>query len=299
MLIIEKKENHTRIRIVEWDAGFRSPARLLKLAKLRMRELWDFRELTQNLVARNLKVRYRNSVLGVVWSLLNPLLMMLVFTAVFTVMRGEDVGIYPVFILVGLLPWQFFANSVGGATGSIVSNAPLINKVYFPREILVLSEVLSQLVNFLIALLVLVPILLLFHIAFTPWILLLPLMIVIQFIFTLGIAFIVATANVFYRDVQMIMEVVLLAGFFLTPVFYSLDILPRSYQLFGINLDIWRLVRYLNPMASIIDNYRVIVFYGAPPAWDFVFRTFITAIFFLATGLFVFYRYHTRFSEEV
>jgi len=299
MLIIEKKGNRTTIRIVEWSAGLRSPAQLLQLARLRMQELWVFRELVQNLVTRNLKVRYRNSVLGVVWSLLNPLLMMLVFTAVFTVMRGEDVGIYPVFILVGLLPWQFFANSVAGATGSIVSNAHLINKVYFPREILVLSEVLSQLVNFLIALLILVPILLLFHIAFTPWILLLPLMIVIQFIFTLGIAFIVATANVFYRDVQMIMEVVLLAGFFLTPVFYSLDILPRSYQLFGVNLDIWRLVRYLNPMASIIGNYRVIVFYGAPPALDFLFRTLVTAIFFLIIGLFVFYRYHTRFSEEV
>ncbi len=299
MLIIEKKGNRTTIKIVEWDAGLRSPAQLLQLAKLRMQELWDFRELIQNLVARNLKVRYRNSVLGVVWSLLNPLLMMLVFTAVFTVMRGEDVGVYPVFILVGLLPWQFFANSVAGATGSIVSNAHLINKVYFPREILVLSEVLSQLVNFLIALLILIPILLLFHIAFTPWILLLPVMIMIQVIFTLGVAFIVATANVFYRDVQMIMEVVLLAGFFLTPVFYSLDILPRSYQLFGLNLDIWRLVRYLNPMASIIDNYRVIIFYGAPPALDFLLRTLVTAAFVLMTGLFVFYRYHTRFSEEV
>lgn len=299
MLIVEKKGNRTTIKIVEWDTGLRSPVQLLHLAGLRMQELWDFRELIQNLVARNLKVRYRNSVLGVVWSLLNPLLMMLVFTAVFTVMRGEDVGTYPVFILVGLLPWQFFANSVAGATGSIVSNAHLINKVYFPREILVLSEVLSQLVNFLIALLVLVPILLLFHIAFTPWILLLPVMIVIQFIFTLGVAFIVATANVFYRDVQMIMEVVLLAGFFLTPVFYSLDILPRSYQLFALNLDIWRLVRYLNPMASIIDNYRVIIFYGAPPALDFLFRTLVTAAFFLITGLIIFYRYHTRFSEEV
>ena len=299
MLVIEKKGNHTTIRIVEWDSGMISPAHLLRLVKLRMQELWEFRELIQNLVARNLKVRYRNSVLGVVWSLLNPLLMMLVFTAVFTVMRGENVGIYPVFILVGLLPWQFFANSVAGAAGSVVSNAQLINKVYFPREILVLAEVLSQVVNFLIALLVLVPILLLFHIAFTPWLLLLPVMILIQFIFTLGIAFIVATVNVFYRDVQMIMEVALLAGFFLTPVFYSLDILPRSYELFGITWDIWRLVRYLNPMASIIANYRVIVFYGAPPAWDFVFRTFITAIFFLLTGLFIFYRYHTRFSEEV
>jgi len=97
----------------------------------------------------------------------------------------------------------------------------------------------------------------------------------------------------------MIMEVVLLAGFFLTPVFYSLDILPRNYVLFGIELDIWRLVRYLNPMASIIDNYRVIIYYGSPPAPDFLLRTLVTGFFFLTIGLIVFYRYHTRFSEEV
>lgn len=299
MYIVEKKDQHTTIKVIEKVPLAQFPEYSWVQGKMRLQALWSFRELIRNLVARDLKIRYKNSILGIIWSLLNPLLMMIVFTTVFTIMRNEAIENYPVFILVGLLPWQFFANSVMGATSSVVGNAHLINKVHFPREILVISGVLSNLVNFLIALLILIPILILFKINVTPWILLLPVMILIQVIFTLGIGFIVATANVFYRDVQMIMEVVLLAGFFLTPVFYSINILPRSYMLAGFSLDIWQLTYYLNPMASIIANYRVIIFNGAPPAFDFLVRTFLTACLFLSVGLFIFYRYNTQFSEEV
>ena len=262
-------------------------------------EVWTHRELIQNLVIRDLKLRYKNSVLGVIWSLLNPLLMMIVFTTVFTVMQGQAIKNYPVFLLVGLLPWQFFATAVTASASSIVNSGSLINKVYFPREILVISIVSSNFVNYLIALLVLFPILFVFNIRMTQWILFLPLMILIQLIFTLGIGFITATTNVFYRDVQMLLDVLLLAGFFLTPIFYPMNILPRSYMLFGFDLDIWRLVYYLNPMASIIANYRVIIVEGAPPALDFLLRTLITSLICLATGLIVFHVYKSRFSEEI
>lgn len=299
MYVVERQGQRTIVSVVE-SVSFKDwLVNVLRQVRVRSNELWLFRELIRNLVIRDLKIRYKNSVLGVVWSLLNPLLMMLVFTAVFTVMRGQAIDNFPVFVLVGLLPWQFFTGSVSAATSSIVGNAHLINKIYFPREILIIASVLSNLVNFLLAMLVLIPILILFDITFTAWILLLPLMILIQLIFTLGIGFIVATFNVFYRDVQMIMEVVLLAGFFLTPIFYSLDILPRSYVLFGVNLDVWRLTYYLNPMASVIANYRVIIFDGVSPAFDFLIRTLATSFGFLLVGLIVFYRYHTRFSEEV
>jgi len=224
---------------------------------------------------------------------------MLVFTAVFTVMRGQAVSDFPVFVLIGLLPWQFFANSVTAAAGSIVGNASLINKVYFPREVLVISGALSNLVNFALALVVLFPVMLFFHIPFTRWALLLPIVVFVELVFTLGVSFMVATANVFYRDVQMIMDVVLLAGFFLTPIFYSLDILPHSYLLWGMNLDIWRLTYYLNPMASIIANYRVILLHGGAPAIDFLTRTLATSLLFFVIGLSFFYRYQSRFSEEI
>ncbi len=299
MYVIERDGTRTTIRVVESIAWYRYPENFLRQMKSRARELWEFRGLVRNLVIRDLRVRYKNSALGVLWSLLNPLLMMVVFTAVFTVMRGQSVSDFPVFVLIGLLPWQFFSNSVVAAAGSIVGNAHLITKVYFPREVLVISGALSNLVNFLIALLVLLPIMLLFHMPLTRWMLLLPVVIFVELIFTLGVGFIVATTNVFYRDVQMIMEVVLLAGFFLTPVFYSLDILPRSYVLFGVNIDVWRMTYYLNPMASIIANYRVILYQGSPPAFDFLIRTFFTSVGFLLIGLLIFYRYQSRFSEEL
>ena len=117
--------------------------------------------------------------------------------------------------------------------------------------------------------------------------------------FILGVSFITATINVFYRDVHMIVEVVMTAGFFLTPIFYPLDTLPHSYILYGINIDIWRLIFYLNPMASIIENYHMIIFRAGMPGIDFLLRTFITALLFLIVGLAIFYRYHDQFSEEV
>lgn len=299
MYIVEQDGQRTTIRVEKRAPWFVMPRRWWgHLHRLGV-DLWQHRELIRNLVVRDLKVRYKNSALGIIWSLLNPLLMVLVFTAVFTVMQGVAIENFPVFVLVGLLPWQFFANSVMAATTSIVANANLINKIYFPREILVISGVLSNLVNFLIALLVMVPVLLVFHTPLTVWLLMLPIMILIQLIFTLGIGFIVATANVFYRDVLMIMDVALLAGFFLTPIFYPLSTLPRSYELFGINLDVWRLMYIFNPMASIIANYRIVLVYGAPPALDFLLRTLMTALLFLAVGLAVFYRYKHRFGEEI
>ena len=138
-------------------------------------ELWRYRELTYNLTVRDLKVRYKNSVLGIAWSLLNPLLMMMVFTLVYTVMLGQsNRHDYPVFILSGLLPWNFFSASIMGGTASVVSNSSLIKKVYFPRETLPLALLLSNLVNFLVALPMLVVLSLLLGVQLTAWALMLP-----------------------------------------------------------------------------------------------------------------------------
>lgn len=264
--------------------------------------LFQYRELLGNLVIRDLKVRYKNSVLGILWSLMNPLLMMVVFTVVFTVMapvRSASVKNFPVFVLCGLLPWNFFTASVIGSTISIVVNAPLIKKVYFPREILPLSMILANLVNFFIALLVLFAMIAAFGIPFTPWLLFLPVVILIQIIFTMGIGFFLATINVFYRDTQQIMDVLVLAWFFVTPIIYPIDILPRNYELLGFNLDVWRLAYILNPMASLIATYRVILYTGAPPALDFLLRTALTAGVVFVIGWLVFNRYSWRFAEEL
>ena len=277
---------------------------LLRSVMNHFAELWGYRELIWNLVVRDLKVRYRNSVLGILWSLMNPLLMMVVFTLVFTVMTPySEVKHFPVFVLLAILPWNFFSSSVIGSIQSIVGNAPLVNKVYFPREILPISVVLANLINFLIALIVLFALILIFQIPITGWALALPLVIVVQLIFTIGFCMIMAAANVFYRDTQVIMEVVMLAWFFMTPIFYSVSILPQSYEIAGMSFNVSRWMRILNPMASIIANYRTILYGagngGSMPEPYFFIRTLLTSLGVLALGAFIFYRYSRRFGEEV
>lgn len=270
----------------------------------RVVDLWHYRELIRNLVMRDLKVRYRNSVLGIFWSLFNPLLMMMVFTVVFTVMTPHfEMPNFPVFVLCAILPWNFFSTSVIASIRSIVDNSSLVNKVYFPREILPISIILSNLVNFLIALIVLFSLTFFFQIPLTPWILLLPAVIAVQLIFTVGFCLIMATANVFYRDTQVIMEVVMMAWFFFTPIFYSLSILPDSYEFWGMDFDVARWARILNPMASIIANYRTLIYGigqgGSPPDFYFFMRTLVTSLIVLFIGAAIFYRYCRSFGEEV
>jgi len=263
-------------------------------------EIWRYRDLLYSLVVRDLKARYKNSVLGILWSLFNPLLMMLIFTWVFTVMLPhQNIRAFPVFFLCGLLPWNYFTGALVSSTASVVNNAHLIKKVYFPREVLPISAVLSNLVHFLIALIVLFALMLGFRIPLSKWLLLLPLVILIQTIFISGMGLILSTVNVFYRDVQHILEVLLLAWFFLTPIFYPIDILPRSYQLGGISIDVWRLMRIINPMASIIATYRDILYWGRMIGLDFLARTALTALGFLVIGLIVFHKYSPVFAEEV
>lgn len=269
-----------------------------------LKELFQFRDLIRNLVTRNLKVRYKNSVLGVLWSWLNPLFMMLVYTIVFTVMRRSGNGPvsnrqFPVFVLCALLPWNFFAGSVLESIGSIVDNAHLVNKVYFPREILPLSAVLSNLVNFAISLMVLFPMLFIFHVRLTSWALLLPLIVAIHLCFVVGVALLLSTLHVFYRDAKAIMEVGMLAWLFVTPVFYPIDILPRSQEILGLTVDVHRWTRILNPMASLVATYRDILYYGRPIALDFLARTAVTSLAVLAIGYAVFLRFSRVFGEEI
>jgi lipopolysaccharide transport system permease protein len=269
-------------------------------------ELLRYRELIENLVIRDLKVRYKGSVLGVLWSLLHPLLLMTVFTLVFTVMApNAEIPKFPAFLLCALLPWNFFSSSMVGAVHSITGNGHLIKKVFFPREILPISVVMSSFVNFLLALPVLFLLLALFRIPFTIWLVYLPVIMVVQVLFVVGIALILATLNVYYRDTAVILEVILQAWFFLTPIFYPAEFLPEWHTVLGTELPVRRLTYILNPMASIVASYRSVL-YGftngsppAPPAWDFFSRTAVTAVLCLLVGYAVFTRYSRCFGEEV
>lgn len=283
-----------------------------------LRDLWNYRDLIRTMVVRDLKVRYKNSVLGVLWSLLNPLIIMAVFTFVFTVMQpNNQIEHFPVFVLAGLLPWNFFTAALVGGASEVVKNGGLIKKVYFPREVLSISAVLSAFINFLFGLIPLALFLIISGIGFTPMLLWLPVIFAIQFIFLLGLAFLFGALSVFYRDVLMILDLASLGLFFLTPIFYPMELIQQTATIGNFVIPVNRLVRWLNPMASIVDAYRTVIYgvvdyverpgkvieavYFGPAAPDpsFLLRTGLTALLVLIVGWLVFHRLSPYFGEEL
>ena len=265
-----------------------------------LKELWTYRDLVRNLVTRDLKVRYKNSMLGIVWSWLNPLLMMLIFTFVFDVLWvRHDIPNYHVLFLSALLPWNFFVGAITGGIPSIVNAGNLIKKVYFPREVLPISVVLSSLVNFLIGLPVFFILAMISGIMPTRYVPLLVIPILIELVFATGIVLVLSTLEVFYRDTHMLMDAVMQAWFFLTPVIYPIATLPEAVTLAGITFNprVW-LFR-LNPMASIINTFQDILYHGTITTGDFLARTAVTALLILVIGYWFFRHHSGKFGEIV
>lgn len=279
-------------------------------------ELWHYRYLLRNLVARDLKVRYKNSLLGVVWSVLNPLMMVAVFTIVFSAWRGSSLAFYPIFVLVGMMPWNSFSASMISGTNSVVGNGSLINKVYFPRILLPSTAVLSNLINLLITFAVLVVMLYIFGIGLTRHALWVPIILIAQLMLTFGLVYFLSAAQVYYRDVGMIIDVAVLALFFLTPVIYSLDEFCRT-EMLGVVFDPARVMRWINPMASIVDAYRTVLWgtlnnpvsscgiadavYAGPTGMGLAFigRTVTSCALIMLAGFAFFRRVEGRFAEEL
>ena len=276
-----------------------------EIAGDKLRDLRHYHYLLRNLVVRDLKARYKNSVLGILWSILNPLFLMLVFTMLFTVMANSTLRQYPVFVLVGLIPWNFFSGALTSGTTSVTGNSALVKKVYFPRELLPTSALLSNLVNFLFAFAVLVVFLYVFGIGLTIHALWVPVLLLTQLIFTLGLCLLLGSLTVFYRDVLMILEVVILAWFFMTPVFYSLEMFGPTATVLGVTFNPAQVMRWVNPMASIIDGYRTVLWgtYGSngPVGMNaaYLARTFVTSLIVLIIGYGVFVRLNPYFGEKL
>lgn len=271
--------------------------------KAHVQELIHYRYLLQNLIVRDLKVRYKNSILGIFWSLLNPLLMMAVFWLVFSAM-DNNIRHYPVFVLVSLMPWNFFSGSIIGGSNAILTNAPLVKKVYFPRELLPTAVIFSNLVNFLLSLIVLIIALYLSGIGLTIYALWIPFILLTQIILTLGLVYLLSAAHVFYRDVAMILDVGMLALFFLSPIFYTLEQFG-TIDRFGLSFDAARVMRWINPMASIIDGYRTVLWgtlgsdQPANMSIDFFIRTLLTSVIILVVGYICFRRMEPYFGEKL
>lgn len=256
----------------------------------RLQEAGRYRDLVLNLVSRDLKVRYRESFVGFGWSMLNPLLMTGVFYLVFHVFLGNPTPMFPVFLLCGILPWNWCSAAVSTGVGSVVSNAHLIKKVYFPRELLPVSIVASNMVHFLLALPVLLLMMAIFGAPFTGWIALVPLLMAIQMAFLCGVALFLSCLNVFFRDTRPIMDVLLQLWFFLTPVFYRIEDVAGG----------WASALYLlNPMASIVTAYRAVLYDGRAPDASLLAVSTTVSLAVLVAGYAFFARSSHLFGEEL
>ncbi|MCB9802192.1 MAG: ABC transporter permease [Pseudomonadales bacterium] len=216
-----------------------------------------YRELLSELTWREIKQRYKQSILGYAWVILNPLIQMLVMAFVFSkILRVESLGVpYAVFLYVGLLPWNFFSGALAGATGSLVANAGLITKIYFPREVFVLSAILAKVVDLFLALSVLVVFLIYYHISLSWHIVWVVPIFGIQLIFTYGLSLFLAAANLLYRDIQYVLGLGLIVWMYLTPVIYPTEMFPDRYR--------W--IFQINPMAVFINAYRQVILAAGEP----------------------------------
>jgi ABC-type polysaccharide/polyol phosphate export permease len=252
-----------------------------------IRDLFRYKELVYNLVSRDLKVRYKRSVLGVAWAFIEPMAMMFLFTLVFSYLLKLKIDNYPVFVLTGLLAWNFFLTGVTYSLGSISSNATLIKKIYFPKEILPVSMILGRLVNFALSLIILVPFFLYFRIPLGVSVLYLPVLVLLQLMLVVGLSLLFTGLDTLYSDVGFLLNFAFFGLFYLTPIFYSPDMVPERF----------RGVYMLNPMAVLITAYRDILLYSRPPQPYQLSVCFLLCVAVLVAGHIVFKRLEHIFAE--
>lgn len=261
---------------------------------INLKELWYFRELFYFLTWRDLKIRYKQTILGIGWAVLQPVCTMLIFTIFFGRLASmpSDGIPYSLFALTGLIPWVFFSNGVNNATNGIVSDANLIKKVYFPKVIIPTSSVSAALFDFLVASTLLFSLLPFYQIYPSMRLLLYPFAICFCYFTSLGISLWLSGLNVLFRDIRYVIPFILQTWMFLTPIAYPSSLVPES----------WRLIYGLNPMVGVIDLYRWIVLGGSyevgiqPGAFSLSIIISITTFF---TGLYYFYKIESSFADVI
>lgn len=251
--------------------------------------LYKYRELLRTSVKKEIRGKYKGAWLGVLWSYLNPILMLIVYSFVFTKIMKIDIENYSMFLFTAFIPWTFFTTSISQGSLSTVSNGNLMKKVYFPREIIPISSVTANAINFMISTIIVLAALLVTNIGLSYNLLFFPLILLIQYILTLGITFITSSLIVYARDLEHIISVFLMALFYATPIVYSLDMIPKEYSF----------LFKLNPMASIIQGYRDILFYKKSPDLKSLIVVALISIIIFIIGHFVFKKLEKNFVEEL
>jgi lipopolysaccharide transport system permease protein len=268
----------------------------------RLKDLWQHRELLYNMTVKELKVKYKRSVLGFIWSFMTPLIMLLVFSVVFAILiRSEDIHWFVVYLMAGLLPWFFFVNSLMQSVGSVVNNPGLVKKVYFPREILPLGALGANMFHFILQMLVFFVFLLAIRWHFSIYLLLFPVIFILEVAFTTGLVLLISAANVYLRDVEHFVEVATMAWFWLTPIVYPIglvsDTIGKYFFLF-----------LANPMTNIVLLWQYIIYnpyYYAPKAgvaylsfWG-ILGTAVGSVALLVFGYYFFSKTERGFAEQI
>jgi ABC-type polysaccharide/polyol phosphate export permease len=253
-------------------------------------ELWRSREVLRALAERDLRARYKQAVLGVGWAVLTPLLLMVVFSVVFTKVAKVDTGgvPYPLFSYVALLPWTFFGTSVSQGASSLIANTNLLNKVYLPREVFPIAVMVVAGVDMLVSSGVLALLFGVFTFPPKPTTVLAPLLLLIQVAFTLGVTLVLSAVVVYLRDVRHALPILLQLGLFATPVAYGLDVIPEQWQ---------PLYVAVNPLGAVIEGYRDTILRGTAPDWGLTGIAALSATLVLVLGYLCFKRLETGMAD--
>lgn len=256
-------------------------------------DIWRYRELFYVLSWRDITVRYKQTVIGIAWAVIRPILTMIVLTVIFgkvAKLPAEGNAPYAIMVFAAMLPWQFFASSLAGSSNSLLGNANLITKVYFPRLIIPASTIVSNLVDFLISFAVLLALMAYYHYLPTMRFLLLPSFLLVAFLASFGVGLVLASLIVKYRDFGIIVPFIIQFGLYVSPVAYSSSIVPEKY----------RLLYSLNPMVGVIDGFRWVIIGGESLIyWPGFMLSLTITIFFLIIGIVFFRKVERSFADII
>ena len=278
----------------ETDVTFLRPSKGWMAVNLR--DLWKYRELIYFLTWRDIKVRYKQAVLGIGWAVLQPVFSMVIFTVIFNKLLnvqpdpGISADLYPIFSFAGLLPWQFFQGASQRASISLVTNANLLTKVYFPRLIIPLSAVTAGLVDFAFSFLVMVALILFYRMPVSLHLLWLPVFLLLALLTALALGLWLSALNVQYRDVQQMVPFLLQAWMFISPVVYSASVINTS--------KIWQWIYALNPMVGVIQGFRWAILGTNPPGATTLVSVGVVLVLFIS-GVFYFRRMERIFADMI
>ena len=259
-------------------------------------ELYDYREMIFSLVRKELRGRYKGTALGFLWNFINPLLQLIVYTLVFSVIMRTGIEKYYLFLFVALVPWIFFSSALTGGAMCIINSQDLVKKIYFPREVLPISFTSSMLVNMLLSFVVVFAVLIITGYGINPIAcLFLPLIMVVEYIICLGICMLFCSLTVYFRDLQNILAVIAMAWQFLTPVMYGQEMVESALANHPLMMTIWN----CNPTTPLINAYREILYYKQIPNMRYVSMALLLGVAVCVIGWATFEKLQRGFAEEL